>query len=678
MTTMASPHQGLPANIPALRGTLTTLSPVPLILLARFQPRVMELSSTWDLAWFGGTLASCAALAAAAWVMGKVPSLGRLMAAAGVVGACNVALGGLLGSPGSALAILLVCGALLAAIFPGQGRPIEPSLPSAQRRARGAAWAGLGVWVFGLLGAEPSNGFWPQMAVMVLTAGFGLHWLVRCRPSRSRMRWFVGAVLVSALATLAARGHPTGMLATLGLIPISLLWNTRHFDQDDDSFYDLLELVLTDPARAIVASFLVLIVGGGTLLSLPTSGVSADAVRGIDAFFLATSAACVTGLSTVDVSKQLSGLGLVTLLLLIQLGGLAILTFSTAALSALGGRITARFEASSVGFRGIANRYGLAESLRTVLAVTFISEFVGAVALTLTFAQLGDSWPMALWRGVFHAISAYCNAGFTLQSTNLVAYQSDPVVLYIVGGLSVVGGLGPAVIVGLPALLRRDQGSLQIRIVVLMTAILIAAPALFIGALEWGNALAGLPWTDRVHNAILQSLSLRSAGFSSIALDSLQPGTVLWMCAVMFIGGGPGSTAGGVKVTTFAILVLGVVAAMRGRDYVEVFGRRLPHNMMYKAAAIATMGVLSVFCGLLAILVTQDMPFRVALFEVTSALGTVGLSLGGTHLLDEVGKLIIMACMFAGRIGPLTLFILLSELQAEAPSGYPTEELSVG
>ena len=365
MATMASPHQGLSANIPALRGALTTLSPVPLILLARFQPRVMELSSTWDLAWFGGTLASCAALATAAWIMGKVPSLGRLMAAAGVIGACNVALGGLLGSPGSALAILLVCGALLAAIFPGQRRPIVPVLPSAQRRARGAAWAGLGVWVFGLLGAEPSHGFWPLMAVMVLTAGFGLHWLVRCRPSRSRMRWFGGSVLVSVLATLAAREHPTGMLAALGLIPISLLWNTRHFDQDDDPFFDLLELVLTDPARAIVASFLVLIVGGGTLLSLPASGVSADAVRGIDAFFLATSATCVTGLSTVDVSKQLSGLGLVTLLLLIQLGGLAILTFSTAALSALGGRVTARFEASSVGFRGIANRYGLATSVHT-------------------------------------------------------------------------------------------------------------------------------------------------------------------------------------------------------------------------------------------------------------------------------------------------------------------------
>lgn len=675
---MASPHPGAYANTPALRGALMALSPVPLLLLARFQPRVMGLTSTRDLAWFGGALATCAALAGAAWMLARLPRLARLMAATGVVGAGSLAMGGLTGSPGSALAMLLICGTFLALIFPGPARPIAPTLPPAQRAARGAAWAGLGVWVFGLLGSHPGHGFWPAVAVMVLAAGFGLHWLVRCAPARARMRWFIGSIALAALGVVATRGHSTGMLAALGLIPISLLWNTRHFDLEDDPALDLLEMVLADPARAIVATFLLLVLAGGTVLSLPASGVTADAVPGIDAFFVATSAACVTGLSTLDVSSQLSGLGLVTLLLLIQVGGLGIMTFSTAALTALGAGLGMRYETTAAGLLGLGSRHGLVASLRTVLAVTFISELIGAAALTLTFHQHGDGWPMALWRGVFHAVSAFCNAGFALQGDNLGAYHDDPVVLHLIGALTVVGGLGPAVVVGLPALLRRDVGSLQIRIVVFVTAVLLAVPTALIAALEWNNALAGLSGWDRLHNAWFQSLSLRTAGFSSVSLESLHPATIVVLCAVMFIGGGPGSTAGGVKVTTFAILVLGVIAAMRGRDYVEVFGRRLPHNMMYKAAAIATMGVISVLGGFLALLVTQDMPFEVALFETISALGTVGLSLGGTGLLDAVGKLIVMGCMFAGRVGPLTLFILLSDLQAEAPSGYPTEDLSVG
>jgi len=195
---------------------------------------------------------------------------------------------------------------------------------------------------------------------------------------------------------------------------------------------------------------------------------------------------------------------------------------------------------------------------------------------------------------------------------------------------------------------------------------------------EWSHTLTGLGLWDSLHNSWFQSVTLRTAGFNSVSFTDLQPATFTVMILLMLIGGSPGGTAGGIKTTTFALLLLSASAAVRGRFPVIVFSRAIPHRTVYKAAAIATAGVASVILGVLAIQVTQAIPSDMALFEVVSALGTVGLSLGGTGLLDEVGKAIIIVCMFAGRVGPLTLFVFLSQRARRIPWEMPEEEIPVG
>jgi trk system potassium uptake protein TrkH len=321
-------------------------------------------------------------------------------------------------------------------------------------------------------------------------------------------------------------------------------------------------------------------------------------------------------------------------------------------------------------------RRDLEHALRVVLRVTLVTEGVGALLLTALFAQAGDSFGQALWRGVFTAVSAFCNAGFALQSDSLMGYADRPLVLLVVGAVIVVGGLGPPVVAALPTLLR-GRGTAQARVVLWATVLLLVGPAALFLALEWDNTLAGMGLVDKVANAAFQSVTLRTAGFNSIDFGAILPATWTLALFCMFVGGSPGSTAGGVKTTTMAVLVLAVLAAVRGRTEASAFRRRIPHRTVYEATAITTAGTLSAVATLAAVQLTQDIPLDRALFEVVSALGTVGLSMGATAQLDDVGKIVIMLAMFAGRVGPLTLFIFFLG-QERTGHRYPLESLQVG
>jgi trk system potassium uptake protein TrkH len=309
--------------------------------------------------------------------------------------------------------------------------------------------------------------------------------------------------------------------------------------------------------------------------------------------------------------------------------------------------------------------------------VTVAAEAAGAAILSALFVAHGDGPAMAAWRGAFTAISAFCNAGFALQTDNLVPYRTDTAVLHVVSILVIAGGIGPAVVAGLPRAIRRRRLPLTSRIVLSSTAALLVVPAALILALEWGRSMRGLTAWQMVSNAWLHSVTTRTAGFNSLDVASMHPASITLTEVLMFIGGSPGGTAGGIKTTTMVILLLAVAAMLRGRPQVVVAGWRLPHFTVYKAAAIATMGLVSVAAGLLALQLTQDIDAGTALFEVLSALGTVGLSLGGTSRLDAAGKVIVMLCMFAGRVGPLTLVLMLgaggrakwTEPEQEIPTG---------
>jgi trk system potassium uptake protein TrkH len=438
------------------------------------------------------------------------------------------------------------------------------------------------------------------------------------------------------------------------------------------------DMVVHQPARLLVVTFLALCVLGTLLLSLPISSPHAAGISLVNAAFTAVSAVCVTGLIVLDTPVDFTGFGQAAILLLIQLGGLGIMTFSTAALGLLGRRLSLRYESAVVSALSVQGRHELFRDLRRLLTITFSAELIGTAVLSSLFAVEGEAPRQALWRGLFTSVSAFCNAGFALQSDSLIGYQRNPWILHTVALLIIIGGLSPAVVAALPDLLLRRRVAVQIKLAVVSTLVLLAGGAIAVTAIEWNNTLANLSLFDRLHNGWFQSVTLRTAGFNSIDIAAVHGSMLTLMMVWMFIGGSPGGTAGGIKTTTAALLALAVAAAIRGRWDVTVFRRRITTETVYKAAAIATLGFSMALLSLMALQLTQDLPGAQAPFEVVSALGTVGLSIGATARLDEVGKILIMATMFAGRVGPLTLFLFLSDRFSKSAWEFPDERIDVG
>lgn len=502
------------------------------------------------------------------------------------------------------------------------------------------------------------------------------HWSARS------LRILVTALLslpaVVSLAAVAAGalqpGHGINILAVGPALLLLWAW-TQGRRQDEPTWWGA---VLEHPARLLVVTFVSLSGIGAALLSLPASS-QGPAVSALDATFTAVSAVCVTGLVVLDTPTTWTGFGQGILLALFQLGGLGIMTFYAAAIPLLGRRLSLRHERALAGALSIDDRGRLFRTLMRVLAVTFGCELVGAGLLFTAFSIDGQLRGEALWRAVFTSVSAFCNAGFALQSDSLVAYQRNPFVLHTVAFLIIAGSLSPAAVVAVPRLLTRKRRtlSLELKLIFTVSALLLVLGSVTYAAFEWSESLGHLGVADRLHNAWLQSVS-RTAGFNSVALSDTRVATQTMMIFLMFIGGSPGSTAGGIKTTTFAALCLAVFAALQGRSEAIAFRRRLSHVSVYKAAAITTMGILSVIVVLVTVLLSQPLPPQVAVFEVVSALGTVGFSLGGTALLDEIGKVLVILCMLAGRVGPLTLFVILVERRYDTTWVYPHEELHVG
>ena len=546
----------------------------------------------------------------------------------------------------AAAVVLLVCAAALPVFVP----------PSVGRWARWVPSVG----VVGLVGMSiahrPSE---PDHGLVVLVLGSAL--LVRLwAPSREGGS---PSVLLTALAAALAVAVPGAlpvppvwpellllMLAVVGLAVRGRLGELQGLDH-------LADYLLGSAARALVVVFAVLCAAGTLLLLLPHATTRPGAIDVVDAAFTAVSAVCVTGLIVLDTPVDFTPFGQGLLLLLIQVGGLGIMAFASLAVLTMGRRLGVREErltAELIGGDEVRRNFDTA--LGVVLRVTLVAEGLGAAALTTLFWLDGDGLGTALWRGVFTSVSAFCNAGFALQSDSLVPYAHHPLVLVVVSALIVVGGSGPVVV---SALVMRRRATLHRQLVVWTTALLVVVPAALFLVFEWGGVLAGMSLVDKSTNALFQSVTLRTAGFNSIDFGALRPET--WTVAIvcMFVGASPGSTGGGIKTTTAAVLALSVVATIRGHDHTGAFGRRIATRTVQEASAITALGTTSVILALVALQLTQSLPLDQALFEVVSALGTAGISMGATGALDDVGKLVIIACMFAGRVGPLTFFIFL-------------------
>lgn len=440
------------------------------------------------------------------------------------------------------------------------------------------------------------------------------------------------------------------------------------------------------PALVLVVAFLVLIAAGSLLLMLPVSRQDGTWSDPLTALFTATSAACVTGLVVVDTAETWSGFGQVVLLLLIQAGGFGIMTGSTLLLQVLlrrGSRLRDRVLVSETA--GVPELGDVTRVVRRVALFTLTVESVAAVLLALAFwvnGAVGDDPLAAAWWGIFHGVSAFNNAGFDLVGgfESLIPFQDDPLVLGVIGTTIVLGGLGFAIVADGVAVRSWRRFALETRIVLLTTAVLLIGGAVVIGALEWNNpaTLGALPMEQRPLNALFESVTLRTAGFTAIGTGGLLEPTLFVVMALMFIGGASGSTAGGIKVNTFSLLLISIMSTARGQSFASAFGRRIGQDLVDRALAVALLSVAAVFTiGFLLTLVTEA-TFVQVLFEAVSALGTVGASTGITPSLDQAAQLILVVAMFMGRLGPLTLVLAFAARQRTSPFRPALETVRIG
>ncbi len=445
--------------------------------------------------------------------------------------------------------------------------------------------------------------------------------------------------------------------------------------------------------RGIPSGFALLILCGAVLLWLPWMHRSGVSVSFLDSLFLSTSAVCVTGLSTFNVAETLSLPGQIVLLLLIQLGGVGIMTAGTLFLILSGRRLTLADEhliRNTVG--GLRTVTPLAIFLHALGFVVFI-ELIGAVALYWLPGSAGGTGYHELWNAVFHSVSAFCNAGLSVFPEGLARWEGDSARLAVVALLVVAGGIGLLALVNFRFYYfwkrdRRARGylTLQTRLSLVLTAALLLAGGLFTLGWEWNNTLAGLPAAHRVGEAFFHSTMTRTAGFNTIDVGAMQAPTLFGTMALMFIGGAPGSMAGGIKTVTFAMLVLAAWAALRRRPAIVLWGRSIPEKQVATAILFALLAAGFVFACMLVLMATESGAPSVAtphhwlglMFEAVSAFGTVGLSTGVTPLLTAPGKIVIIGLMFVGRVAPLVVGLFLARPPAYSGVRYPPETLTFG
>ena len=435
------------------------------------------------------------------------------------------------------------------------------------------------------------------------------------------------------------------------------------------------------PALSLLGLFAILIAVGTVLLMLPFATASGETTRFLDALFTATSAACVTGLVVLDTATHWSAFGQVVILTLIQLGGFGIMTGSTLLLFLFLRRTTLRDRILVTESLGGLQLGTVTTIVKRIAIFTLACELVGAVILSISFMagpEAGPRWhPLGIWWGIFHSISAFNNAGFDLTGgfRSLIPFRDDWVVLLTVGTLLVLGGLGFAVVGDAVARRRWARMALETKLVLATTAALLVGGAILIGFTEWSNpvTLGAMPPEQRFLNAFFESATLRTAGFTALDTGALIDETLFLVMALMFIGGASGSTAGGIKVNTFAVLLIAITSTVRGDPSATAFGRRIQHGIVYRALAVALLAIAWVFVVGLGLSLTTNATFVQTLFEAVSAFGTVGASTGITPELSDPARVITSIAMFVGRLGPLTLVLALAA-RAHAVSYRPAVE----
>ncbi len=448
--------------------------------------------------------------------------------------------------------------------------------------------------------------------------------------------------------------------------------------------------------RIIALSFLGTIVAGTLLLLLPGATVSTGMMAPIDALFTAASATCVTGLIVVDPGSYFTPFGQAVILGLMQIGGLGIMSMSTFFLIIIGKKLTLRERIILQDTVGETKVEGIKGLIKLIIITTILLEVIGAVILGFRLHRAYGYQPaQAAWSGLFQSVSAFCNAGFSLNRDSLMNFGQDWWITAPMGTLILLGGIGFVVLFNLSHFyfwrknrLRRGRIRLHSKLALLTSLILLVLMFTSLVVGEWSHTLRGMPFSEKVSRCFFQALTPRTAGFNTLPVEKLTPENQWMTMLMMFVGASPSGTGGGIKTSTFAIILAAVYALIVGRGRVTIWKKTIPQEIIWKAIAIIMIGLTVVFVSCFLLLLTESGNIAARssggitsdiLFEVVSAFGTVGLSHGITPHLSVLGKLVIIATLFIGRISPLALALIIGRTgRAPAPVSYPEEMVIVG
>ncbi len=437
---------------------------------------------------------------------------------------------------------------------------------------------------------------------------------------------------------------------------------------------------------SLLLSFAGLIALGTFFLTLPAATTDGRGASFIDSLFTATSATCVTGLIVRDTGSYFSRFGQIIILALIQLGGLGIMTFSTSMAVLLGHRLALGERRLVAEMIETPRETDIVRAIRYILLFTLLAEGTGCLLLFLRWLPVFPNTAGAFYYALFHAVSAFCNAGFSLFADSLIRYQGDLMVNFVFIGLIVSGGLGFAVV---HELISRDtlrqpwrqtvrHISVHSRLALTTTFLLIVIGTVVFFFIEYDRTLTNLPVGTKLLASLFQSVTARTAGFNTIPIGSLHQATMLVIIILMFIGASPGGTGGGIKTTTFAILLLALRAWLSNRKAIIIGRRTIPQDAVFRAIVITVAATVAIVIILFLLLITESGRFQELLFETVSAFGTVGLSTGITSGLKTLARLGIILLMFTGRVGPLTIALAMTRRETKYPITYPQARIMVG
>lgn len=434
--------------------------------------------------------------------------------------------------------------------------------------------------------------------------------------------------------------------------------------------------------QILAIGFILVILIGGILLSLPISSANNEATNFLDALFISTSAVCVTGLVTLDTGTHWNTFGQTVIMLLIELGGLGFMSFTVFIAILLGKKITLKDRLIMQESMNAFNLQGLVKMVKYIFSFTLIIQILGAILLSTQFIpEFGLK--SGIFYSIFHSISAFCNAGFDLfgNFSSVVDYSSNPVILLTISSLIIIGGLGFTVSLEIFNYRKSKRLSTHSKIVLYITTALIIFGFLFMLFVEYNNqnTFGAMNFSDKILNAFFASVSPRTAGFNSVSTDGMTVPGKLMTIILMFIGGASGSTAGGLKVNTFGILIFTLVSVLRGREDSEAFGRRFSKETVYRAFTLLSIATILVLTVTIILTITEPKELFInLLYEATSAFGTVGLTTGVTQNIGSISKIVLIITMYLGRVGTLTVLLAITNKKKNTKLRYPEGKILIG